>query len=168
MPRSSTTSCARARRARTRGRRRRGRGCFSRRASGDAPKRKRRLETEREATRAAAAAERRGKVAAEGRAFEGDAAAGVSEGGGTESEAPSPPMDDAEKRAAWCAAAGPGATSAAAVELLKKRDLEGKDVAFPAMAAASGVGGAAALLGIATRKWFDRHGFKDCRAVVMM
>jgi hypothetical protein len=33
---------------------------------------------------------------------------------------------------------------------------------------ASSAGGAAPLLGIATRKWFNRYGFKDCHAVVMM
>ena len=97
--------------------------------------------------------------------IEGDAvAAGTEQEGFTEV----PPMDYKEKRAAWCAAAGPGAMSAAAVELLKKKDLEGKDVDLPAMAVASGAGGAAPLLGIATRKWFNRYGFKDCHAVVMM
>jgi hypothetical protein len=77
-------------------------------------------------------------------------------------------MDYKEKRAAWCAAAGPGAMSEAAVTLLRKKDLEGKDVDLPAMAVASSAGGAAPLLGIATRKWFNRYGFKDCHAVVMM
>jgi hypothetical protein len=77
-------------------------------------------------------------------------------------------MDYKEKRAAWCAAAGPGAMSEAAVALLRTKDLEGKDVDLPAMAVASSAGGAAPLLGIATRKWFNRYGFKDCHAVVMM
>ena len=39
--------------------------------------------------------------------------------------------DDKQKRAEWCRAAGPGAMSEKAVELLKKKDLEGKDVDLP-------------------------------------
>ena len=127
-------------------------------------------EAEREAKRAAERAERaaarearRAKAAAEGRTTEAEDSLFVEE-----TEAPLPPMDYKEKRAAWCAAAGPGAMSAAAVQTLRKKDLEGKDVEIPAMAVASGVGGAAPLLGIATRKWFNRYGFKDCHAVVMM
>ena len=106
---------------------------------------------------------RRAKALAEGRTTEAEDSLFVEE-----TEAPLPPMDYKEKRAAWCAAAGPGAMSAAAVQTLRKKDLEGKDVEIPAMAVASGVGGAAPLLGIATRKWFNRYGFKDCHAVVMM
>ena len=115
---------------------------------------------------AAAREARRAKAAAEGRTTEAED--GFEEVFEEEAEAPLPPMDYKEKRAAWCAAAGPGAMSATAVELLRKKDLEGKDVDIPAMAVASGVGGAAPLLGIATRKWFNRYGFKDCHAVVMM
>jgi hypothetical protein len=134
-------------------------------------------EAEREAKRAAERAERaaarearRAKAAAEGRTTEAEDGfeAVEADEGAEEAEAPLPPMDYKEKRAAWCAAAGPGAMSATAVELLRKKDLEGKDVDIPAMAVASGVGGAAPLLGIATRKWFNRYGFKDCHAVVMM
>ena len=134
-------------------------------------------EAEREAKRAAERAERaaarearRAKAAAEGRTTEAEDGfeAVEADEDAEEAEAPLPPMDYKEKRAAWCAAAGPGAMSATAVELLRKKDLEGKDVDIPAMAVASGVGGAAPLLGIATRKWFNRYGFKDCHAVVMM
>ena len=118
-------------------------------------------------------AERRARDVAEGRAiFSDDANENVSGDFPEEDEedldAPLPPMDYKEKRAAWCAAAGPGAMSEAAVALLRKKDVEGKDVDLPAMAVASSAGGAAPLLGIATRKWFNRYGFKDCHAVVMM
>jgi hypothetical protein len=118
------------------------------------------------AGRAAAREARRAKAVAEGRTT--DLEDSFNEQDAEEAEAPLPPMDYKEKRAAWCAAAGPGAMSAAAVQTLRKKDLEGKDVDIPAMAVASGVGGAAPLLGIATRKWFNRYGFKDCHAVVMM
>ena len=131
-------------------------------------------EAEREAKRAAERAERaaarearRAKAVAEGRTTDLEDSFNERTDA-EETEAPLPPMDYKEKRAAWCAAAGPGAMSAAAVQTLRKKDLEGKDVDIPAMAVASGVGGAAPLLGIATRKWFNRYGFKDCHAVVMM
>ena len=116
-------------------------------------------------------AERRARDAAEGRAVEGDATVSGNDFPEEDEEdldTPLPPMDYKEKRAAWCAAAGPGAMSEAAVTLLRKKNLEGKDVDLPAMAVASSAGGAAPLLGIATRKWFNRYGFKDCHAVVMM
>ena len=85
------------------------------------------------------------------------------------SEPPSlPPMTAKERRAVWCTAAGPGAMSAEAVNLLKKKDLEGKDVDLPAMAFAASSGTSAPLLGIATQKWFAKYGWKDAYEVVQM
>jgi hypothetical protein len=55
-----------------------------------------------------------------------------------------------------------------AVKVLQKTDLEGKDVDLPAMAIAASAGGNAPLLGIATRKWFAKYGFKDCYEAVQM
>ena len=73
---------------------------------------------------------------------------------------------DAKRR--FAKIAGPGAVSPEAAELLKLRDLEGKDVDVPAieMVVADHGDPAKPLLGIRTAKWFKRYGFVDCLAVV--
>jgi hypothetical protein len=73
---------------------------------------------------------------------------------------------DAKRR--FAKIAGPGAMSSEAAELLKLRDLEGKDVDVPAieMVVADHGDPAKPLLGIRTAKWFKRYGFVDCLAVV--
>ena len=73
---------------------------------------------------------------------------------------------DAKRR--FAKIAGPGAMSPEAAELLKLRDLEGKDVDVPAieMVVADHGDPAKPLLGIRTAKWFKRYGFVDCLAVV--
>jgi hypothetical protein len=66
-----------------------------------------------------------------------------------------------------------GPMSAAAIELLGAKDLEGKSAEVPALAAAAaeggGIGGdagASPLLGAAVGKWFGRYLVKDAYAVV--